>query len=186
MRRTATCTMDDYNCTFLPEIVLPVCSKSYLERHGKLATRGAINAHVLLELTETEIGWRMLLGERAEPFVKSGQWHEFSDYAVVLQTAIGGQGVALGWVSAISRLLADGTLVPAANLRFDSGNQFCLITPPNRPLRPVVHEIRNWMVEEMRKEYEGLSPILTACEALNRPLTPVRAKSSGRVTHSAQ
>jgi LysR family glycine cleavage system transcriptional activator len=162
MRRSETSVTDDYNLPFMAEVVLPVCSRAYLERHGTLATEGPVSSHVLLELTETEISWRLLLGDRTEPLVKSGRWYEFSDYAVVLQTAIGGQGIALGWISAVSRLLADETLVPASRLLLQTGNSFNLITPRNRPVRPIVHQIRDWMIDEMRREYAALLPLVTA------------------------
>ena len=141
MRRSATCVTDDHTFPFLPEIVLPVCSRAYLERHGALSVEGALESHALLELTETEIGWRLLLGSSTDRLVRSGHWFEFSDYAVVLQTAISGQGIALGWVSAVSRLLADGTLVPASRLRLETGNHFCLISPRHRPAPDEVQRI---------------------------------------------
>ena len=160
MRRCDSTVTDDYNSPFMPEVILPVCSQAYLERHGTLATEGPVSSHVLLELTETEIGWRRLLGDRTEPLVESGRWLEFSDYAVVLQTAIGGQGIALGWISAVSRLLADGTLVPASRLLLETGNCFSLISPRNRPVRAIVHQIRDWMIDEMRREYAVLLPLM--------------------------
>ncbi|MEZ5842355.1 MAG: LysR family transcriptional regulator [Hyphomicrobiaceae bacterium] len=178
MRRTPTCETDDYICPFMPEVVLPVCSQAYLERHGTLGAEGPITSHVLLELTETEIGWRLLLGARSEPLVSSGRWFEFSDYAVVLQTAIGGQGIALGWISAVSRLIAGGTLVPASRLRLETGAHFSLISPRTRSVRPIVHRIRDWMVDEMQREYRALLPLIAEAEpaaAARRARRPTRA-----------
>lgn len=161
MRRTPTNKTDEYSCPFLPEIVLPVCSRAYLERTGALPDGGVGAEHVLLELSESEIGWRSLLGARVEPLIKGGRWLSFSDYAVVLQAAIGGQGIALGWLSAMSRTLADGTLVPASQLRLETGQFFSLISPHGRPVRAIVGLVRQWMVAEMRREYEALLPLMT-------------------------
>jgi DNA-binding transcriptional LysR family regulator len=86
---------------------------------------------------------------------------EFSDYAVVLQTAIGGQGVALGWISAISRMLRDGTLVPAAPYLLETGRSFNLIAPRGRPVRSIVLGIRDWLIEEMLADLKALAPMLS-------------------------
>lgn len=160
MRRTASPETDEHIAPFLPEIVVPVCSRPYLDRTGLMAADATGSDHVLLELPGNEIGWRTLLGPRVEPLIKGGRWLEFSDYAVVLQAAIGGQGIALGWLSAVSRTLANGTLVPAAPLRLETGHTFSLISPRGRPVRAIVHRVRDWMVGEMRREYEALLPLL--------------------------
>lgn len=159
MRRTEACEAGDHIWPFMLEVVLPVCSRAYLERNGTLDGECA-GDHILLELTDTAIGWRSLLGERTERMIKAGNWFEFTDYAVVLQTAIAGQGVALGWISATSRMLHDGTLVPASKQRFETGKQFSLIAPRGRPVREIVHSIRSWMVDEMHREHDALLPML--------------------------
>lgn len=162
MRRTEAKPADDYICPFLPEIVVPVCSRSYLERNGALAAPGLAGDHILLELTESEIGWRSLLGTHADQTIRAGNWVEFSDYAVVLQTAVAGQGVALGWLSAISRTLLDGTLILASPMRLETGRQFSLIAPRGRAPREIVRRIRAWMVAEMQQDHQALQALLAA------------------------
>lgn len=158
MRRTSDEEIDEWTWPFCPEIVLPVCSPSYLKAHGTFDAEPSGQGHVLLELPDAEITWRTLLGAiRPTPRC---DWIEFSDYAVVLQTAMSGQGVALGWVSAASRMLVDGTLVPASAQRVLTGKTFSLIAPRGRPPREVVVRIRDWMMEEMRRELCSLAPLL--------------------------
>ena len=165
MRRTRAGEDDQWSWAFSPEIVLPVGNPAYLAQHGMLAEDRSGSAHVLLELTETEIGWRTLLGNALPAKVAPGNWIEFSDYAVVLQTAMSGQGVALGWVSAISRMLLDRTLLPASPHRHVTGRQFSLIAPRGRPVREVILRIRDWMIAEMQRELAALAPVLAAADA---------------------
>lgn len=160
MRRTEAGETGQGSWPFSPELVLPVCSRVYQERSRPLAAVGEPDGPALLELTDTEIGWRAMLGDRLGEPLPPGCWIELSDYAVVLQMAMSGQGVALGWVSAISRQLVDGTLVPASDDRIATGRHFSLIAPAGRPLRPIARDIRDWMIEAMREDLATLAPML--------------------------
>lgn len=173
MRRTEACEAGDHIWPFLPEIVIPVCSPAYLAANGSLDDAGAPD-HILLELARHGIGWRALLGKRADRMIQAGNWFEFTDYAVVLQTALSGQGIALGWISATSRLLFDGRLVPASARRLETGKQFSLIAPRGKPVAEIVHRIRAWMVDEMRAEHTALMPMLT------KPVSPPSRKRTAR------
>ena len=158
MRKTGDDEIDEWTWPFCQEIVLPVCSPSYLKAHGAFDAEPPGQGHVLLELPDSEINWRTI--DRTARPTSRCDWIEFSDYAVVLQTAMSGQGVALGWMSAISRMLVDRTLVPASARRVLTGKTFSLIAPRGRPARDVVLRIRDWMMEEMRKELCSLAPLL--------------------------
>jgi hypothetical protein len=41
-----------------------------------------------------------------------------------------------------------------------TGRTFSLIAPRGRPVREIVLRIRDWMMEEMRKELRSLAPLL--------------------------
>lgn len=157
MRRCGPDELDEHTREFAPEIVLPVCSPAYLDDKGRLDDRRAGSAgHVLLQLSDTEIDWHAVMAAGRLAAVPRDNWVEFTDYAVVLQAALGGQGVALGWVSAISRNLLERTLLPASRHRIASGRFFCLTALRGRPSRPVVHRIRDWMIDEMQRELTAL------------------------------
>lgn len=160
MRRCRPADADDWTWTFAPEIVLPVCSPAYLEAHGALETGTARKGHVLLQLSGTEIDWQTMLAGGLHAAIPPGNWIEFSDYAVVIQTAMSGQGIALGWVSAVSRCLLDGALMPASRHCTITGNVFGLIAPRGRPVRPIVARIRDWMIAEMRSDLDRLAGLL--------------------------
>src|SRR5579863_4723590 len=90
-----------HSWAFGPEIVLPVCSPAYLQGHGRLEQPTSEKGHVLLHFSDPLLDWEKFWGtplaSRRTPRVT---WIEFSDYAVVLQAAMNGEGIALGWVTA--------------------------------------------------------------------------------------
>lgn len=134
---------------FAPELIIPVCSPAYLARNGTLeqATRGS--GHTLLHLSDTPLDrdtlWSGIVSSRA----LRPTWIEFSDYGVVLQAAMNGEGVALGWITVVSRALAVGSLVPASSRRIRTGRSYHLLASRARPVRDVVAAIRDWMIAEM-------------------------------------
>jgi DNA-binding transcriptional LysR family regulator len=156
---------------FCPELVMAVASKTYLARHGTLTEERPGEPHVLLELLDTEIGWEAWLAA-ARTRSSRHHWMEFSDYAVTLQTAIGGQGIALGWISAVSRMLIEATLVPAAPHLFETERSFNLVAPRGRPVRAIVLGIRDWLIAQMRRDLVTLSPMLEAAREWRK--APIR------------
>jgi len=155
---------DCHSWPFAPELIIPVCSPGYLERHGSLDDPTRETGHALLHLSDTQWDDEILWGEVARRRPRN-TWTEFSDYAVVLQAAMGGGGVALGWITVASRPLLDGTLVPASRRWISTGRAYHLQASRARPARAVVMAIRDWMVEQMRQDMARLEPLFTPAEA---------------------
>jgi LysR family glycine cleavage system transcriptional activator len=146
---------------FAPEIIVPVCSPGYLRARGKLDHDGDGAGHVFLHLTDHSLQqWAKEWGNIANRDLAKGIWHEFTDYAVILQAALNGEGIALGWVSVVSSALLKGTLVPASERRIHTGRHHSLIAPRAKPLNPVVAEIAEWLASRMATELSLLEPIL--------------------------
>ena len=158
--RPAPETEGDYHSWhFAPELVIPVASPAYLASHGALDD-DADAAHTLLHFHDPLIDWNLFWGQSARRRSPQRNWVQFSDYAVVLQAAMNGEGVALGWLSVVSRPLAEGLLVPAARRRVATGKAYHLVAPRTRPLRDVVQAIRTWMCDEMRADLARIGPLL--------------------------
>jgi LysR family glycine cleavage system transcriptional activator len=141
--------------------VLPVCSPSYLQAHGKLEQPIGEKGHVLLHFSDPLLDWERFWGaplvSRRTPCMT---WIEFSDYAVVLQAAMNGEGIALGWVTAASRALCEGKLVVASERRIRTGRDYHLFAPRTKPLRDVVLAIRDWLIERMRTDLGKLDGVV--------------------------
>ncbi|RZA20700.1 MAG: LysR family transcriptional regulator [Proteobacteria bacterium] len=130
----------------LPEITLPVCSPQY--RAGVPSGKGKNAMPALIHMDNQDRTW-------ATPFDQGGRADNalvFSDYAVVVQAALLGQGMALGWLNVVSHCLANGQLLPVGDEVTVSARHCCLVTPANRPSRPIVESVRQWIIEEMQAD----------------------------------
>lgn len=75
---------------------------------------------------------------------------------MVLQTALSGQGLALGWISVTSKLLLDNVLVSGSEAFLDTGKNCYLIGPSNRPISPAAEAVREWMIEKIWSDIDAL------------------------------
>ncbi|WP_095102448.1 LysR family transcriptional regulator [Pseudomonas sp. Irchel 3A5] len=130
----------------VPEITLPVCNPQYFQQ--VLQDAGKKQPPTMICMDNQDRDWTLEFGS-------SGRVENaliFSDYAVVVQAALLGQGMALGWLTVVSNSLVKGELVPAAEQVHVTQRRCCLVTPANRPVRPVVESVRDWIIEEMRAD----------------------------------
>jgi DNA-binding transcriptional LysR family regulator len=136
----------------MKEVMLPVCSPAYRDANDVEPADG----NTIIKLADTPGDWardypRFLSKRRGAAKMLS-----FTDYAVVVQAALLGQGIALGWLTVVSHWMLTGTLVPAANA-ISTTRRICEFLPPrNRPMRPVAVEIRDWIVAQMTDEVSAI------------------------------
>jgi DNA-binding transcriptional LysR family regulator len=134
----------------LDEEILPVCNVDYLKRHGAIAPGCDMSKHTLAHLSgTTRLPWSRYLSAFDLPSPHGSRSLTFSDYALVLQAAISGRGIALGWRHVISHALAEGNLVPAAPHVFTTGRSYYLVASGSRPLRKPAVLVRDWLLSEM-------------------------------------
>lgn len=135
---------------FAPERVIALGAPAYLRENGPLDKPAG--RHTLINLPTHTYGWPEFLAQTGRDADGPFAHLSFPDYAVVLQTTIGGQGLALGWTSVVSRLIIDGVLVPAAAEVIETDRSYHLVSPSRRALRPCVTEVRDWLIAEMERE----------------------------------
>lgn len=138
----------DHEAVFLMnEVMLPVCSPAYLA--GRKTDPDGRTTFV--NLTAASSMW--IGGVDPGPGWNGARTSlNFSDYAVVLQAALLGQGVALGWMSTVSHWLATGDLVPAAPQLTRTARTCQLIHLRSRPLRRSAAAVQDWLIAEMRAD----------------------------------
>lgn len=137
----------------VPEIVLPLCNPQYLA--DVVQGKGKKHLPTLISMDNQDRGW-------AADFETPGRADNalvFSDYAVVVQAALLGQGIALGWLNVVSNSLCKGELVPASNGVRVLSRRCCLVVPGNRPVSPVVEQVRDWIIEEMRADLRAIDAL---------------------------
>jgi DNA-binding transcriptional LysR family regulator len=135
------------------EIMVPVCSPSYADRHRR---KNAADGHTIINLTDAEPSWPGQFDELSAGRAGQLALVNLSDYAIVVQAALLGQGVALGWLNVVSHWLIAGDLVPAARRIMRTSRMCHLLHSRARPMRPVVAEIRHWLTAEMRSDIAAL------------------------------
>src|SRR5215217_850570 len=101
----------------VPEAVVPVCAPSVLDSRAAPRSPRDLQSMPLLHLDAGEntrwldwSGWFQAAGVR---FAASEHRVTINNYSLVIQAALAGQGVALGWRPLVDDLLDRGQLVPA-------------------------------------------------------------------------
>lgn len=131
------------------EVVIPVCSLDYLHSNGPIDGPCGVKGHVLAGLIgRMRIPWATFV-----PAVGVGSLSEatelgFSDYALVIQGAIKGQAVALGWWHVVAGELLNNGLVPAGRSMLQTGAFYQLVARRVAARRLAVQKVRDWMQAE--------------------------------------
>ncbi len=139
---------------FAPERIMALGAPGYLRNRGSL--EAPKHPHTQIKLEMNWFGWPEFLsvtGNEADPETSE---ISFPDYAVVVQTAMSGQGLVLGWTSVVSTLVVDGVLVPAADAVVETDRSYHLLSSTRRPNRNSVDKVRDWLISEMAVEERRL------------------------------
>lgn len=136
----------------LPEQVAPICTQGFVDRYGPFDDPSQLARATLVHLdTETPSPWfdwtsyLAELGVRRDSHVGHGDLR-FNTYSLVVQAAIGEQGLALGWMGLVDTLLAGRMLVTAGPM-LEAPNRGYWLLPPTSPS---IHAERltAWLIEE--------------------------------------
>lgn len=141
---------DANTCVYplMRELLLPVCSELYQGARTE-ADNLLPAAARMISLSGSQFQWHQLFA----PGFAGGRRNEImlTDYSLVVQAALVGHGMAVGWFNVVSGLLASGALVPALPQVIATGRR-CDLVLPKRPHSPVVTEICDWMVQEFQND----------------------------------
>ncbi|NNC22566.1 LysR family transcriptional regulator [Salinisphaera sp. USBA-960] len=98
------------------EQVFPVCSPSYFAGRSVPDNLSALLSETLLQLDDAHLDWmgwsewlRALGGNKTK---NTGRVVRINNYLALLQAAVAGQGIALGWQHLLEGFLTSGALVP--------------------------------------------------------------------------
>lgn len=144
-----------------PERVLPVCSPAFRASRAPLAAGGTADPADLasLPLLHLEsvgpaawLSWGDWFTLHGLPMPAGGQELTFNNYPLVLQAALMGQGVALGWSPLIDDLMRDGHLVSLLDRPIQTERGYFLVVPSRRRPDERHDRFRRWVVEESRRD----------------------------------
>ncbi len=133
------------------EELVPVASPAYLAKHGRPSTISQLAERHLIHLEEpyrqraTWAQWFAGVNQEAVYSLRDGL--KLNDYALVVQAAIAGEGVALGWSHIIEGLVSSGVLEIAIEETWSSSNDTWLIWSNKMALSASAKSVRNWIIE---------------------------------------
>ena len=171
-----------YHTTSLfPEEVYPVCSPAYLGHRGKPMPAAAIAQLRLLHLRGpsrdrwyTWDDWFAAHGTQPD----AGQQDlAFDNFQLVLQAALVGQGVCIGWAPLIDDLVASGGLVRLANKPLRSTRGYHIVEHVNRPYAANVSTLKSWLLAERAGARVPTSAVFPAHSGRRRSPAPARVTS---------
>lgn len=134
----------------MPERVVPVCTpmlaRSLADAPG-LAIRQCPLIHLEAEQVSPWLDWPAYLSrlKRGESLEDSPGDLRFNTYALVVQAAMAGQGVALGWLGIVDHLLDANLLVMAGDMVSVQGRGYWLVPGSSSE---AVSLLAAWLVDE--------------------------------------
>ncbi|WP_034411552.1 LysR family transcriptional regulator [Derxia gummosa] len=138
-----------------PELVVPVCSPALLTAHGgPFRDAAALCAAPILHLQAREPGrwmnWSEWFAARGLPDAAPPSSLSFNDYSMVIQAAVAGHGVALGWAPLVDDLVARGELAVAHAEPLLTPRGCFLVASGGGPLAGALADLRDWIVAACR------------------------------------
>lgn len=149
-----------------PEIVLPVCAPALLGRYRPPTTLAELAALPLIHLEGDEAArwldwpaWLEAAGSSQSP--AAGHGLGLNNYILVVQAALSGQGVALGWRPLVDDLLRTGQLVAALDHPVRTERGYHLVRARGHGTSPTMERFTAWLRRQLDS---SLSP--AGCAAL--------------------
>jgi DNA-binding transcriptional LysR family regulator len=147
----------DYGSALLaPERIVPVASPGFWARYATVTAPVDLLALPLIHLDEPHRfrpGWAELFARHSVGFRDVGDGLRLNDYALVVQAAMAGEGVALGWMHIVERSIAQGLLVPCPEIVLETGAAFHLIWSAKVPLSADAERTRTWITGWARQMF---------------------------------
>jgi len=135
----------------------PVCSPGYLEKCAALAEPADLLEHTLINLDGTAHAtedWWWWLNEQNVRVPATFKMLGLDSYDNVIQLALKGEGIALGFSGLVTEFLADGRLVTPIDVHQTRNLAVYLVTPAASTPSPKVQNFIDWIVEEASSETE--------------------------------
>ena len=132
-----------------PERLSAVASPAFIARHGRPASVAGLLALPLIHLEEPHRyrpGWREFFAEFRVDFRDAGEGLRLNDYALVLQAAMAGEGVALGWAHICERPTAQGLLQAVGPWCWETGEGFHLAWSDTVAISAHAALFRDWIL----------------------------------------
>ncbi|WP_085904388.1 LysR family transcriptional regulator [Kiloniella majae] len=142
----------DTEALLIQEKVVAVCSPDFLEVNGPISSSEELLDSQLLSLSKppsaewiTWWGWFESLGIEGERLCN---YNSFNNYDMIIQAAVSGQGIALGWLGLIDHLIQDGQLVQVTEDIVTSNAGYVMSRNPNTITKGPDH-VFDWVMNQL-------------------------------------
>ena len=135
------------------EEIFAVASPAYLQAHSTPKSIDDLLEHQFIHLEEPfrpRPAWRDWFHSFGVDFVDRGEGLRLNDYALVIQAAMAGEGIAIGWRHVTESLIDKRLLVPVLPQSWVTGEEFHLIWSDRTELSESARQVRDWIIEEAK------------------------------------
>lgn len=140
---------------FADEIV-PVCHPDYLSGRPAITDPEALGREVLLHHDFTNPTWMNWDRWFASCGVRpggAGSGPHFSNYLLLVQAAVEGQGIAMGWRRLVEPLLERGDLVGITDTAVVPEPSYRVVMPAGQPSHEAACAFRDWLLDEAANDW---------------------------------
>ena len=147
---------------FCQEVLYPVAAPSLVKSNGMSVVDLAAEPARLLDLPilhleeryNRRFDWWRWFGHVQVEAPKRIPGVISNDYSLILQAALDGQGVALGWHHIVGSLVEEGRLIRLDSEAASTQDPFVILSRSDLEDRSGAHALRAWLVDEMRGTQE--------------------------------
>ncbi|MBD1552908.1 choline sulfate utilization transcriptional regulator [Pseudomonas typographi] len=136
------------------EEVFPVCSPRLLGEHTSPLPLQSLRELPLLHLrgesSSQWFDWARLFRHWQIPTLPAPGQLRFDNYTLLIQAAIAGQGVAIGWRHLVDALLDQGLLCRPTEESARSAMGYYAVLPQRKRRGRMIQRFLDWLVEEQR------------------------------------
>lgn len=152
------------------EEVFPVCSPLLLkDRTAPLPARSLLELpllHLRGENSSHWFDWSGVFRELGLAGAPAPGQLRFDNYTLLIQAAIGGQGVAIGWRHLVDDLLEQGLLCRPITERALSGYGYYVVLPQRKRRGPLIQRFVDWLMAEQADSAQSLKGLALPSIAL--------------------
>ncbi len=136
----------------VPDEIFPICSPAYLSELEMPLSLDKLPDYRLLHHSVSPpdwLDWNTWLKRVGAGFLVGNEGEVYDSYPLMVQAAVEGHGIALGWRRASEHLLGTGKLVKPFQEQFSVPDSFGVYTPANWKSKPGTMKVLEWIKEEL-------------------------------------
>ncbi len=141
-----------YSQLLFQEKVFPVYSPKFLKEYGPISTVEDLAKSHLLRLStnpeNTWLDWKQVFLALNNTTDMSDPVMTFNNYTLLVQAAIAGQGVALGWSTLVDGLLNSGVLIGLEEFSVSTALGYFLVDPDRHEDKNAKSLLVDWLVKQ--------------------------------------